>query len=376
MAIAFETLRLRANPSYRAVPWNRLAPDARRDLAVSYDSFGVLLPVDGQGLPPVAIDRDTALLFLSLSEPGPAPDFAFSNSEEAASTLRRLIFDSILQLEHADAFISGAEACARLGVEDLGERNGLAKLSMEALSYGAALIDVDGASLMQKLYTYNRRPTTPALRRQLPNSEACLTFLGLASECGVRKVIDRHWSGDDDDSSPWLVFTRRAPQRERTTQSCKLYVGLTFEELAKCMPAIADALGRSAASQFKVGTDLDGLLRPDKFVAYFPNKAALHDAGRELLPIIADRAVHVVPFTAAIAPSGALSWGMDPQNAWFGDRQSWRQWICEKLAAALVAARSSTAETVAPWQFALERLRLEGVDTDTFMPTGNWSGAT
>ena len=111
-------------------------------------------------------------------------------------------------------------------------------------------------------------------------------------------------------------------------------------------------------------------------MAHFPNKDCLLAAARDLAPIVADRTVHAVPFTAAITASGTLSWGMDPENNWFGDRASWRQWICERLAAALIAARNSTVETVAPWQFALERLRLDGVDTDTCLPTGSWSGAS
>jgi hypothetical protein len=374
MHIALETRRLRANPAYRVVAWNRLSPGMRKDIGAATDSYGVLLPVDGQSLPVVAIDNDMALLFLSLQEPGPAPGFAYSG-RDAEAALHRLIFDSILQLEHGDIFISGPEACARLGVRDAGQGDGLARVSIEALAYGSALAHIDGATLAQKLYTYNTRPTTPTLQRRLPDRETCLAFLGLTPGSDARNMIDRLWTNGDD-ASPWLTFSRAQQQPEQAAQPCKLYVGLTFEELAKCLPAIAGAFNRNGASQFKVGTDLDGLLRPDKFVAYFPNKDFLLAAARDLLPIVADRAIHVVPFTAGITASGALSWGMDPENTWFGDRESWRQWICEKLAAALIAARNSTAETVAPWQFALERLRLEGVDTDTFMPTGSWSGAT
>ena len=369
---AIEKFRLRANPAYRAVPWNRLAPEARQTLVIDTDSYGVLVPRDAHDLPVIAIDRDTALLFLSLQEPGPAPDFVFAMPEgESDRILRRLIFDSILQMEQVDTFVGGPEACALLGMAGAAAAGGLATLSIDALNYGAALIDTDAATLAQKLYSYNRRPMTPAMRRRLPDRAACLSFLGLAGR-EAPGAIARWWSRGEDDS-PWLVFSRRQSPRQRREQSCKLYVGLAFEELPDCLPALAEKLAGGEALQFKIGTDLDGLLRPDKLVAYFPSKETLSAAAQALLPIVSNRAVHAVPFSAEIAASGALSWGMDPANAWFGERVSWRQWMCEKLASALIAARGNAAGPVAPAQFALERLRLEGVDTGTFMPTGNWS---
>ena len=374
MSNVFDKVRLRANPAYRAVAWNRLASEARQALDVDTDGYGVLMPLEGQDLPVVAIDRDTALLFLSLQEPGPAPDFASAMAGgDFDRVLRRLILDSVLQMEQADTFISGPEACARLGMASGAAPGSLAQLSIDALNYGAALIHADAATLAQKLYNYNRRPMTAALRRRLPGKAACLSFLGLGGERDAPGAIARDWSRGDDDS-PWLVFTRRRSQRQRTGQSCKLYVGVAFEELPGCLSALAEGLAAGAALQFKIGTDLDGLLRPDKLVAYFPGKDTLSAAAQALLPILSNRAVHAVPFSAEIGGSGALSWGMDPAEAWFGDRMSWRQWMCEQLAAALIAARGSAAGAVAPWQFALERLRLEGVNTDTFMPTGHWSG--
>jgi len=373
----FERVRLRANPAYKAVTWNRLASDARQTLEVEADSYGVLMPHDEGDLPVIAIDRDTALLFLSLQEPGVAPDFVFAMAEgDSDRILRRLVFDSILQLEEAGTFISGADACARLGIAGGGASGGLAQLSIDALNYGAALNDADAATIAHKLYGYNRRPTTPAMRRRLPDKAACQSFLGLGSEHGTARAIASLWSRGADDS-PWLVFTRRQQQRQRVEQSCKLYIGLAFEELPSCLPVVAEVLAAGGATQFKIGTDLDGLVRPDKLVAYFPSKETLSAAAQALLPAVSNRTVHAVPFSAEIAEAGALSWGMDPASAWFGDRTSWRQWICEKLAAALVAARSRTAAAgVAPWEFALERLRLEGVNIATFMPTGTWSGTT
>ena len=377
MKHVLENVRLRANPAYKALSWNRLASDARQKLELDTECYGVLMPHEGLDLPVIAIDRDTALLFLSLQEPGPPPDFVVTMAEgESDRILRRLIFDSILQLEDGGEFISGADACSRLGIAGGAVSGDLAQLSIDALNYCAALSDADATTIAHKLYSYNRRPLTTALRRRLPDKAACQAFLGLGAEDHSSRAIARFWSRGADDS-PWLVFKSQQHRPVRPQESCKLYIGLAFEELADCLPDAAEALAAGGATQFKIGTDLDGLLRPDKLVAYFPSKDTLAAAARTLMPDLANRTVHAVPFSAPITESGALSWGMDPASAWLGDRVSWRQWVCEKLAAALVAARSSAGATaIAPWQFALERLRLEGVNTSTFMPTGNWSGVT
>src|SRR5688572_17318633 len=226
MSNVFDKVSLRANPAYRAVTWNRLASEARQTLEVDPDSYGVLMPHEGRDLPIVAIDRDTALLFLSLQEPGSAPDFVFTMAEgDSDRILRRLIFDSILQLEEAGTFISGPDACARLGFAGGAASGRLAQLSIDALSYGSALHDADAATIAHKLYSYNRRPMTPAMRRRLPDKAACQSFLGLGDEHGTARAIARFWSRGADDS-PWLVLTRRHQQRQRIEQSCKLYVGL------------------------------------------------------------------------------------------------------------------------------------------------------
>jgi len=46
---------------------------------------------------------------------------------------------------------------------------------------------------------------------------------------------------------------------------------------------------------------------------------------------------------------------------------------CWRLAEYLISARSATLNKLEPWQFALERLSVAGIDTDTWIPTnGMW----
>src|SRR3954453_14068992 len=89
---------LRANPLYELVLADRLEPELRRSLAeLERDPgfYGVLR--SGTNLK--AGDRDTALLFLPLREPGPLPAYVRRISgEEAAATVARLVADGILEI--------------------------------------------------------------------------------------------------------------------------------------------------------------------------------------------------------------------------------------------------------------------------------------
>jgi hypothetical protein len=87
-----------------------------------------------------------------------------------------------------------------------------------------------------------------------------------------------------------------------------------------------------------------------------------------------------VPFSAEITADGLLSWGMDPPGtqrvlAW-QEPESWRLWVVRRLAAAMIAAQSDPGSTMTPAEFALERLRHEGVDVEGWTPAASiWAAA-
>jgi hypothetical protein len=140
-----------------------------------------------------------------------------------------------------------------------------------------------------------------------------------------------------------------------------------------------EVLTDSRAHHFKVGCDAPGLLRPDKMVAYFSSFESLQDAARRIGAALAGCETQGVPFTAALQADGLLSWGIDPAPdkvtlSW-QEHPSWRLWVTNRLAVALVAARGARNSGLEPWRFALERLRLENVDTDTWTPTESFGRA-
>jgi hypothetical protein len=149
----------------------------------------------------------------------------------------------------------------------------------------------------------------------------------------------------------------------------KLYVSPSTSTLPWVLPTIVSALSTVSATHFKIGADLGGLLRPDKMVAYFPSRGLLDEAAASIADLLPGQCEpHGVPFTAQVRSDCTVSWGMDPLP---GDPvamagHSWRSWVCTLAARALVAAREDSMQDHV--EFALARLRLEGVDTTTWEP--------
>ena len=356
---------------------DRLASGERSELGgidADPDVYAVLIPVDGRTNTAKAIDRDTALVYLTLREPGSLPSFMRKTlGEDLPATVRRLVLDGILEIFDGGEFVSGPRAGILLGTRSRSApaRGRLAQLSVDALRYAQNLQVDDARVLALRLYCYNRRPVTPAWVERLPTREATARYLGVTK--GEAGPVPGHgWislRGPDVDEH-WLAWRSAAPKDPSGEHiAYKLYVSPSPSAVPDAFRITAEVLRELRAPAFKVGADLHGLLRPDKLVAYFASFEHLAAAGARLRDRLAGLPTHGVPFTAAISTDGLLSWGVDPPRrerglTWSGD--SWRLWVVGKLAAGLLAARSST--DVQPWRHALERIRLEGLDPDTWIP--------
>src|ERR1700710_2880108 len=108
----------RANPAYELVLWDRLEPAERASLERLREDpelYGVLRPrreeAVQRGLGLKAVDRETALLFLTLREPGTLPAYVREVLGAAAGrTIGRLVADGVLEIEREGAFVHGAAA--------------------------------------------------------------------------------------------------------------------------------------------------------------------------------------------------------------------------------------------------------------------------
>jgi hypothetical protein len=188
-------------------------------------------------------------------------------------------------------------------------------------------------------------------------------------------VLDRHWCElpVKPGQEVWCLWdSTSARQRWGAGGTFKLYVSPTFEVLSEVFPEVVAVFTQLAVPRFKAGRSLAGLLRPDKVVAYFPSFEALTRVSAALAQRLAGAPAHGTPFTAELAGDGLLSWGVDPparqQALGWQERESWRLWVTNRLAAALLAARAAGEGPVEPWQAALHRVGLEGIDTSTWAP--------
>ncbi|MFB4306790.1 hypothetical protein [Actinomadura sp. GTD37] len=385
----------RANPHYRPVPAERLT-DAERGLLGDQDGlYGMLRPARGSGLDPRSCSADTALLFFTLAEPGPVPAFARAGlGPSAGRVLARLVVDGVLEVSAGDGcFRSGPQAASLLlpGRSAAG-RGRVAELSVAALRHAQALPGASADALAVRLYRYGRRPVSSRLRRRLPDEAAVDSYLGLAPGGPAARVFGAAWTERSAASpAPWRYWARRGESEPGLTY--KLYVSPAFAETPAALAAAAGVLGGTrGVTGFKAARDLGGLCRPDKLVAYFGRLDDLRAAAARLTGEIGGMPAQGVPFTAAVGLDGLLSWGADPPPGPAGPA-SWRTWVTGRLADYLLAARDADGPArdaggpavpardaggpaPEPWRFALERLRLTGVDTDTWVPkSGLWHDA-
>lgn len=386
-----ETAKLRANPAYELVLYDRLPAAQQQVLHGIQDDpefYGILRPYQVNGLSVKSVNQDTALLFLTLQVPGRLPGYVQAALGSAAvPAVAELLLDGILEIEHDGQFISGAAAYGVIyGTQVNGPAQGAnARLSLEAIQYAQALGIQDTMKLSARMYFYNRLPVSPRWRQQLPSSQAVFEHLGIAEGGRARHTLDRHWSvvplePPNDGWSMWRLRPANGKPR-KARLAYKLYVSPDVAHLHEIFQAVLTALTELETPCFKIGNDVYGLFRPDKFVAYFTTEEAMQAVAERLARALDGCPAHGVPFTAGLTNDGLLSWGMDPPTPkgaiLWQERESWRLWVTNRLAVALLAAKAAPTATMEPWQFALERLRLDGVDPATWTPMETiWQGST
>ena len=371
----------RANPSYELLSFDRL-PAEQQELFFSLkgDSnlYGILRPRKGAQLPLKSVCRDTALLFLSLQEAGKLP--AFVTAAQGSGTdleIAELVLDGILEIEHQGQMLHGAAAFAAIceREEAVSAHGEIAQLSREALLYAQTLPFTDASLLASRLYAYGRIPSTAQWKAKFPSSDAVRRCLQVADRGKTSAQLARHWTElpPDPENDGWIFWQRSRPSVERRTETYKLYVSPHPTFLKEGFDALIAGAETAGAMAFKVGKNLAGILRPDKMVAYFTNFDHLQHAAERILAKLDGCPAQGVPFTAQIQ-SPLISWGIDPPEendmpVWLA-RQSWRLWVTNRLAVALLTGRQNPSPNMEPWKFAVHRLSLEGVDTNTWAPIG------
>lgn len=365
----------RANPFYELVLYDRLSHTEREVLGELADGdalYGVLRARRGSELELRAASRDTALLLFTLKNPGPLPHFLRADlGADLENAVARLVLDGVLQIEHRGSFVSGADARDLVLTAADGEPGRIAMLSVEALQYGQALEDMPTQELALRLYCYGRKPVSPIWQRQLANEAAARQYLGLIAGGAAQAVLDRSWTevAHPRNRTYWRVWRPRH-DGSGSNAGYKLYISADPASLPGVFPVVVASLADGPGVRaFKVGRDVFGLCRPDNLVVYFSHLEDLHAAASRLTDRLEGSRACGVPFTAEVTRDGLLSWGIDPPAEHrFRQAGSWRLWVVGRLAEYLVTARTTAASAAEPWRFALDRLSVDGIDTDTWVP--------
>lgn len=372
----------RLNPAYRLIHHSDLNDDERRTfetLTRSAQHHGVLVPPPLSGLGVQAVDRDAARLIGHLSEANELPaELRERGGPGANRRIALLVMDGVLEIECEDGFVSGVHAHEELleGALETAEPRGLvARLSDEALRHAQLLPIREPGRMTQWLYAYGTSPLDPAHARALASWSDIEQFAGIDGTTRAGRLLRECYVRSDVPG--WMAWQRAGMQlrhldADGTSTAFKLYVSPQPEVLSEIMPVLVDCLVESSVAAFKMGRDAHGVLRPDKIVVYFDDHTTLHAFAAALAPRIAGLPAQGVPFSAAIDDEGLLSWGIDPPRnsrlpGWRGS-ESWRVWITERLARALLRARTTSGEEPEPRLVALDRIRAEGIDPVGWLP--------
>ena len=380
--------RFRSSPALDLKRLDELPPEQQAafgELQKDSDFYGLLVPRVAGGTSIKSVGQQTAHLFSSLA----TPSRLFELDDPAyREDIIDLVLDGILEIEIGGAFCSGADAFRIVAPQlpDAAEQGRIATLSREALQHAEDLATRDTALLASALYSYNRIPRTRAWNARFPDAAGVLRAIG------AEDLLKRHWIRSEIPPA-WISWKALVPPVPSPI-TWKLYVSPRPEHIADAFQALVRVLAEIPGAQMKIGMDAAGLLRPDKIVAYFSSRDELDLAARALAMELKGCPAHGVPFTASFgtpasspadrAPSrrpggetafddGLLSWGIDPPDSerplsWL-DRESWRLWIAKSLATAMVIAKGAQKPVVEPWRFAVERVRRQGVDVDTWTPS-------
>lgn len=369
----FFTRRIRLHPAYTLSALEDLSTEHRaalRGLTEHPDYAALLLPTPGSQRPVKAVGREVADLLRMLRAPATLQP-RWTSTEDALSTVAALILDGTLEIETDGGYRSGPAVVTSLvsgrpTAPDTTDR--LAHLSWAALQYGQ-LLPLPPRALAARLYAYHRLPLP--FPRRAAASEDPTRSLGLAPDQPLCAMIETAFTRIPHDH--WHVWLRHGRDVEQETPLYKLYLSPHPDDLPqvldRCMPILVED---TTLRSFKVGRDRVGLLRPDKCILYFADAEALTRMADRLRPLLRGVRAHGVPFTSGLTDDGLLSWGLDPpgseQVLESDTRQSWRSWITRRLAQALIRAQACDDVPVAPWQYALIRVALDGVDTNTWTP--------
>lgn len=223
---------------------------------------------------------------------------------------------------------------------------------------------VEPAAAARWLYRFGTVPRGPDIDRDFGPDDDPMAVLGLTKGARVRRLLEMAYEADS--FRGWYSFAR-TPGQEQAITACKLYVSPRPETLSEAFPIITKQFAQSEVRSFKVGRGIEGLLRPDKIVAYFADYTHMEYVAKALSKSLRGCPAQGVPFTAELGGDGLISTGVDPPIGALA--ASWRSWITKQLAESLTAPLADESKDRVA--VALADIRMAGIDPDRWIPTTN-----
>lgn len=367
----------RSNPAFELIEQGNLNQQelhALADLSQDPEFFGVFRRkhTEAAGSAKLAY-KEVALLFYFLRNAGELPQYFKSGYDDDVNlTMAKLILEGIFEIRVEQRFYSGSAAqhfIYEFQEQGPNRQHPLLELSSGAIRYAVQLNEVDTASLASKLYAYNTAPLFFMPANALKTFKEVEAFLGIGENETLTRELLKNWNKHEPDAKySWISWSRKQNRRHdaRLKPTYKIYISPVLEELPAVFEKAVHVLTGSDAFSFKIGMNREGLLRPDKFVAYFTEFDHLMAAADQLGPVLKAHKAQGVPFTASLDDAGMLSWGMDSAgDEILKNREggSWRAAVTEKLAASISLSKTEKLSQEESVDFVLKKMMLEGVDT-------------
>lgn len=376
--------RFQANPEYHLVAHSELNAEQRyafRELKTDPDHFGLLVPGQSNSFGVKSINHDVAKLFNALQSPSRIPAalpkyfVSTENDHDLCTHLASLVLDGILEMESDKEYICGPLARNLIATVNTASvsRSVHSNLSRAALSLALEVPGNDATILSSWLYNYNTTPASPQWLKQIGSDDEMRRKLGLDKHSRNYRALAADYDNNRNHAWDSWFHRSRFDSTDHAHLGYKLYISPHPGVLVEAYDSIVEALVDLGVAAFKLGRGSFGLLRPDKLVVYADDWNSLCQIADRMKKVLGSMTAHGVPFTAPFTDNGLLSWGMDPppeaRLSSLGIEESWRFWTCNKLARAVLNARTARLDKEQSLKYVETRLLIEGIDPQQWLPT-------
>lgn len=377
--------QFRISPLFRLKEWNELSHQEKELISELHDEmevYGVFSPLT----PALTFStkvayRELAFVYLHLSHNGSLPHYATILPEDSfGNAIAQLVLDQVLEIEWNGKFVRGANATEALFGKNMFDDNQvsdyLGLLSKQGIEYALHFDNIDMRTIANRLYTYNTQPCDSLVKTIFANESDTRDFVFSVSRKEPGSLLNNEWDLlSDPETDHWLGWTRQSfknsPLIQKHCSTYKLYISPVVRDMPGVMAIVLPVLSSSDAFHFKIGNGIQGLLRPDKMVAYFENKLSLLAVAEKLKDKLNGFTAQGVPFTAQVDDKGILSWGVDPPTTEVLESVeggSWRCKVTDLLALGIMQAKTEKLDQQQAINLISSRMMVAGINPFNWMP--------